>query len=263
MRYSILNAFVDGPLSGNPAAVVFLDNWLADDVMRSMAEQFAYSETAFLVQEDKTIQLRWFTPTTEVDMCGHATMAASQEVFNDQPKLNTIHFQTRSGIITVNKATWDINMDFPARKLSCYDELNVLSECLCVDVTAATIAGPTVLALVENSQLVKDIEPDLRLIADVPFNAVIPTAPGDDVDFVSRVFAPRLGIPEDPVTGAAHTGLAPFWANRLNKNKLVARQVSSRGGRVVCEVKGGRVILGGRTEIFARGTIQQAPMSVD
>ncbi len=213
MEFAILNAFVEQPLSGNPAAVCFLTEWLTDDTLCKIARQFGYSETAFVIKATKAghkTQLRWFTPTTEVDLCGHATMAAAHAILGMCAEQATMSFHTHSGKLVVHKYGEQITMDFPARQLSKFHDLETLEQRLQVKVKNAVIAGPTILAVVEDEATVANIQPDLDQIAQLPFNAVIPTAIGNAVDFVSRFFGPRIGIPEDPVTGAAHTGLASF-----------------------------------------------------
>lgn len=254
MRYSILNAFVDSPLSGNPAAVCYLEEWLSDELMTKIAQQFGYSETAFVIQEDTKNLLRWFTPYVEVDLCGHATMAAAHHIFAASPDQDALAFETRSGSLSVRREDGRVAMNFPGREVSAYDgNTDDLVLCLDTPILETAVAGPTILAVVRDEETVRRISPDLERIAALPFNALIPTAEGSEVDFVSRFFGPRIGIAEDPVTGAAHTGLAPFWSQRLAKTALKAKQLSSRGGSINCAVSDDRVILSGQTEMFATG----------
>ena len=255
MKFSILNAFVDTPMSGNPASVCFVQEWLPDETMLKIAAQFGYSETAFVVEEDGRYLLRWFTPVTEVDLCGHATMAAAFAIFTTRPNQSELSFETRSGNLVVRKTEKLLAMDFPTRQLREFDDVLTLSQCLNVEVLEAVVAGPTVLAVVRDEAIVRGIHPDLERIKTLPFNALIPTAVGSDIDFVSRFFGPKIGIPEDPVTGAAHTGLAPYWAQRLGKRSLRAKQLSSRGGAISCRVQNDRVVLSGLAELFATGEL--------
>lgn len=244
-------------MSGNPAAVCMLEQWLPEQMMLRIAQQFGYSETAFVIQADTKYLLRWFTPRVEVELCGHATMAAAYAIFRANPDQDSVVFETRSGLLPVRKEGELLAMDFPARQVSAYDgNTGELARCLNTDVVEAAVAGPTVLAVVSNDDVLRGISPDLERIAALPFNALIPTAPGSKVDFVSRFFGPSLGIPEDPVTGAAHTGLAPFWSQRLQKTKLSAKQLSPRGGSIYCEVLNDRVVLSGQTEEFASGQLR-------
>ncbi len=174
---------------------------------------------------------------------------------SQQPQQTEITFQTASGALPVRRTGERLAMEFPVRQLSTFSDLNLLRECLGVDVLEATVAGPTVLAVVQDQETVSGIKPDLAKIANLPFNALVPTAIGANADFVSRFFGPRIGIPEDPVTGAAHTGLAPFWSARLGKDKLHARQLSARGGQLWCDVSTERVVLTGLAESFAQGEL--------
>ena len=259
MRFAILNAFVDAPMTGNPAAVCWLERPLPDDKLLAIAAQFGYSETAFVLEDEGRLGLRWFTPKVEVDLCGHATLAAAHDLLAAAENGAAVEFETRSGrLAVVRDGDW-LATDFPARAIERYEgSLEVLSDCLDVDVQAAAIAGPTLLAVLGGAAHVAAVTPDLDRIAELPFNALIPTAADEEVDFVSRFFGPRIGIPEDPVTGAAHTGLAPFWSARLGRKRLDARQLSTRGGALRCEVRGDRVVLGGRTERFAEGSLTLA-----
>ena len=255
MKFSILNAFVDTPMSGNPASVCFMQEWLADERMLKIAAQFGYSETAFVVEEDDRYLLRWFTPVTEVDLCGHATMAAAHSIFSTRPDRSELDFETRSGKLTVRKDGHLLAMDFPARQLRAFGDIHELSQCLNTEVLGAVTAGPTVIAVVRDEATVADIRPDLKRIKALQFNALIPTATGSDVDFVSRFFGPKIGIPEDPITGAAHTGLAPYWSRRLGKSSLRAKQLSPRGGFISCMLQDDRVELSGSAEVFATGVL--------
>jgi len=240
-----VDAFTTRAFEGNPAAVCPLESWLDDGLMQAIAEENNLSETAFFVPSEKRFGLRWFTPVREVDLCGHATLASAHVIFEalgyDQP---VIAFETRSGDLFVKRKGQQLEMDFPARP-------PVL--CALPDLLAAglgqrpleVLAADDYLAVFDSEATVRAIAPDQALLGQLDLRCVVITAPGAQVDFVSRVFGPKFGIPEDPVTGSAHCALAPYWAKRLGKNVLTARQVSKRGGTIGCELKGDRVILSG------------------
>lgn len=251
-----VDAFTDRLFGGNPAAVVPLASWLPDDLLQSMAAENNLSETAFFVPVAAGgFELRWFTPVKEVDLCGHATLATAHVLFNildyDQP---TIRFDTRSGPLFVEKQGERLVMDFPADPPTPCAVIETLVRGL-GQKPQAVLAAADYLAVFDSEATVRAIRPDQSLLAQLDRRGVIITAPGDSVDFVSRCFAPKYGIPEDPVTGAAHCSLAPYWAQRLGKNMLEAWQVSSRLGQVACVVKGDRVLLSGSAVTYLEGRI--------
>ena len=259
MKYRIyqIDAFTDQVFSGNPAAVCPLDKWLSDDLLQKIAMENNLAETAFYVKQDNGYQLRWFTPKTEVDLCGHATLAAAYVLFNHENHLEeTINFySTRAGKLTVSKQRDFLTLNFP---MDLYENVE-LSEDLkqCFDVLPLhALKGKTDYLLVfETENQIKKIKPDLIQIAKLGGRGVIITAKGDNVDFVSRFFAPQSGIDEDPVTGSAHTTLTPYWSKMLNKTELTAIQLSDRKGYLYCKLLDGRVEISGNAKLYLIGEI--------
>ena len=253
-----IDAFTSKAFSGNPAAVCPLLEWLDDGLLQLVAAENNLSETAYFVPRGDHYELRWFTPRCEVKLCGHATLASAYVIMQIlAPQRNSVLFKTRlSGDLTVAREGNLLAMDFPA-----------LAPWACPAPPAALIEGlgkaPLEVVQIEDNFFavygteddVKNINPDLRLLEKLhPAGAAI-TAPGTDADFVSRYFAPSYGIPEDPVTGSTHSSLAPYWAQRLGKTNLHARQISERGGEIWCEVKGERVTLKGNAVLVMRGEL--------
>ena len=252
----IVNAFSSGPFTGNPAAVCPLDTWLSDDQMQSIASQNNLSETVFFVKENASYAIRWFTPTIEVTLCGHATLAAAYVLFNElnYPK-NEIRFQSKSGELKVIKEKNIIELNFPSEKLKEISVTKNLSEDLGLAVLCAGIGRVFLLLEVAKEEEVIKANPDMQLLKKLDAAGVIITARGNTADFVSRVFAPQSGIDEDPVTGSAHCLLIPYWAQKLNKYNLTAKQMSKRGGILYCNYAGNRVLIGGKAELFSKGII--------
>jgi predicted PhzF superfamily epimerase YddE/YHI9 len=250
-----VDAFATRAFEGNPAAVCPLESWLDDDLLQAIAEENNLSETAFFVPSEKGYTLRWFTPVREVDLCGHATLATAHVLFEKLGYAQeVITFETRSGDLFVKKKGTLLEMDFPACPPTPCALPNILAEGLGqrpIEVWAAD----DYLAVFDSEATVRAITPNQALLGQLDLRCVVITAPGTDVDFVSRVFGPKFGIPEDPVTGSAHCELAPYWARKLGKNILRARQVSRRGGKLVCEVKADRVILSGSAVTFMEAEI--------
>ena len=244
-----VDAFATRAFEGNPAAVCPLESWLDDDLLQAIAEENNLSETAFFVPSAKGFSLRWFTPVKEVDLCGHATLATAHIIFESLGFTESvITFETRSGDLFVKKQGRLLQMDFPAYKLTACEIPETL-------VQGLGVRPIEVLAVFDSEATVRAITPNYVLLGQLDLRGVIVTAPGTDVDFVSRFFAPKIGIPEDPVTGAAHCKLAPYWAGKLGKNTLTARQVSKRGGNLACEVKIDRVVLSGSAVTFMEAEI--------
>ncbi|MEW5886627.1 MAG: PhzF family phenazine biosynthesis protein [Pseudomonadota bacterium] len=250
-----VDAFATRAFEGNPAAVCPLDSWLDDDLLQAIAEENNLSETAFFVPSAKGFDLRWFTPVKEVDLCGHATLATAHVIFEHlgctEP---VIAFATRSGELFVQRRGGRLQMDFPAYHLTAC----AVPEALLHGLGARpleVLAGDDYLAVFDSEASVRAITPNHALLSQLELRGVIVTAPGDAVDFVSRFFAPKIGIPEDSVTGSAHCKLAPYWAKKLGKNTLSARQVSRRGGVIGCEVLADRVLLTGSAVTFMVGEI--------
>ena len=251
-----IDAFATRVFEGNPAAVVPLDAWLDDGVLQAIAEENNLSETAFFVPSARGFHLRWFTPITEVDLCGHATLATAHVLFEMLGyRQLVIIFETRSGELSVERQGPLLVMDFPAAPPQPCATPDVLVEGLgCRPVE--TLAAADYVCVFETEESIRALTPNFGKLSELDLRGVIVTAPGRDVDFVSRFFAPKLGISEDPVTGAAHCELTPYWAARLGKNRLSARQVSKRGGEIFCEVEGDRVRLAGRAVTFMEAEIE-------
>jgi len=251
-----VDAFTMGPFTGNPAAVCPLDAWLDDDTMQSIAAENNLAETAFIVASEKGYDLRWFTPAIEVDLCGHATLAAGYVVlYHLQPELDSVSFETISGKLIVTRDGGRLSMDFPARPPTPAIVWEVLSDALGRAPSEVHLSRD-ILAVYDDESSVRRLAPDqAKLLALDEGLGVIVTAKGDAVDFVSRFFVPKAGIAEDPVTGSAHCTLVPFWAERLGRSQLVAHQVSPRGGELHCDHRGDRVIMSGECVLFLTGSI--------
>jgi PhzF family phenazine biosynthesis protein len=251
-----VDAFATRVFEGNPAAVCPLADWLDDTVMQAIASENNLSETAFFKRSAAGFQLRWFTPTHEVDLCGHATLATAHVLFEHlghaQP---TIRFQTRSGDLLVTRSGAWLEMDFPAKASQRCDAPAQLARALGATPTEVWCADDY-LAVFDAENIVRGLQPDFALLRQLDRRGVIVTAPGESVDFVSRFFSPKLGVPEDPVCGSAHCALTPYWGKRLGRERLQAQQVSSRGGRLLCEWRGERVALSGQAVTFMRGEIE-------
>lgn len=259
-EYRVIDAFTDRPLAGNPAAVLVLEDAYDDAWAQGVAAEFNLSETAFVRpagDPGADYELRWFTPAVEVDLCGHATLAAAHALA-ELGVPGPYRFATRSGVLTVAERDGRLWMDFPAGPPEPARAPEGLAGMLGAE-PLWTGAGGTGDLLVEvaDEAAVRAAEPDFAAIARLPYRAVIITARGraDGPDFVSRVFGPRVGVPEDPVTGSAHTVLAPFWAERLGRKELSAHQASARGGDLLLECRGDRVLIGGRAVSVARGEL--------
>ena len=253
----IVDAFcTSAPFSGNPAAVCPLDQWLPDSTMQAIAAQNNLSETAFLVPEGQGYRIRWFTPTIEVPLCGHATLASACVVREFlRPGIAELHLWSASGRLTVLVEGERLVLDFPADRPRPMKPLPPIVEVLGIEPMEMVEASLCPIAILRSEQQVRQARVDISRLATLATHLSI-TARGDDVDFVSRFFAPGAGIPEDPVTGAAHTMLAPLWAERLGKTKLHARQLSARGGELWCEDRGDRTRIGGRARLYLRGEIE-------
>ncbi len=251
-----IDAFTDRLFGGNPAAVCPLEEWLPDETLQAIAAENNLSETAFFVEQGDHFDLRWFTPTDEVDLCGHATLATAHLLINELEIIDgAVHFETRSGRLSVRPVGDRLEMDFPAQPPEPWPPSKALDEAM--GARPREILGHAkCIAVYERESQVRDLAPDMALVAALPYEGVIATAPGDTVDFVSRYFAPKFGIPEDPVTGSAHCALTPYWAKRLGKESLEARQISKRGGALSCRLQGERVLLRGQAIKYLEGVIE-------
>jgi PhzF family phenazine biosynthesis protein len=255
-----IDAFSDRPFSGNPAGVCILESTASERWMRSVAEEMNVAETAFLVRrDDGAFDLRWFTPTVEVDLCGHATLASAHILWEERvlPADERARFHTKSGMLTAWREADTIRMDFPSEPVTPTEAPAALTEALHVPFTFVGRNRMDCLVEVADEATVLAVRPELRRLTEVGGRGVIVTArsvtPGRD--FVSRFFAPAAGVDEDPVTGSAHCALAPYWSGKLAKDSLVGYQASTRGGTVFCTVKGDRVILGGHAVTVLRAKL--------
>lgn len=253
-----VDAFTSAVFSGNPAAVCFLEGWIDDERLQSIATENNLSETAFLVQTDRGFDLRWFTPITEVALCGHATLASAFVLFSCRHWGSpTIKFQTRwSGELTVSKQGDLLEMDFPARPAQLGNPPDGLAEALHTAPEGVFASAEDLMVILESEKAVRALQPDFEALKRIDNRGIIITARGDRSDFVSRFFAPRVGIPEDPVTGSAHCVLTPYWAGQFKKDFLHAFQVSERGGELFCHYRGHRVGISGQAVLYLEGTIK-------
>ena len=254
--YYQVDAFTDHVFGGNPAGVCLLPAWLPDALLQKIALENNLSETAFVVRKGDEFELRWMTPSVEVDLCGHATLASAFVIFSELPHAAAeIVFHTKSGVLGARRDAERITLDFPAM------------QAVRSDVPAALAGGlgwiprecwktRDYLAVFEKADEVLSLTPDFAQLATLDCLGIIVTAPGDDCDFVSRFFAPGAGIPEDPVTGSAHSTLTPYWSARLGKKQMHARQLSARGGELWCEDRGARVGIGGQCVLYSRSRIE-------
>jgi len=251
-----VDAFTDQVFGGNPAAVCPLDTWLDDKTLQAIAEENNLSETAFFVPVKKGFELRWFTPANEVDLCGHATLAAAHVLYthlsHNEPEAV---FHTRSGALIVARSEHGYSMDFPAEPLVATDAPQELVDGL-GKAPKEVYTGFDYVAVYGSEEEIQSLTPDFAKLKQLGLRGVVVTAPGTEVDFVSRCFFPKLSVDEDPVTGSAHCELAPYWASQLGQNKLSAFQLSKRSGKIECEVKGDRVFITGSAIDFMAAEIQ-------
>ena len=254
-----VDAFTDKVFGGNPAAVCLLKEWLPDHLLQNIALENNLSETAFFVptnNSNSNYHLRWFTPATEVDLCGHATLAAAFVIFefinNNKDK---VIFKSKSGNLVVEKTTNGLKMDLPAWDI---EEIEITGDF--IEALGAKpkylFKGEDWLAIFDNKKDIENLDPNMERLKQIPARGILASSIGNnDIDFVSRCFFPAFGVPEDPVTGSAHCTLVPYWAKRLGKNQLTAKQISSRGGGLLCALKGDRVEIIGNAALYLHGTI--------
>lgn len=256
-----VDAFAEEVFKGNPAAVIPLDSWPDDSVLQSIALENNLSETAYMVASEEGYELRWFTPSVEVALCGHATLAAAHVLFRHlHYKQDEVVFQTRSGALRVSRSGSLLVMDFPVVELESA-EVN-LAVCRALGAIASEALQPVedsgaLLYVYEFEDDIARLEPDFSALLAASSRSVIVSAPGNDCDVVSRFFGPQVGINEDPVTGSAHCSLVPYWAGRLHKKRLLCRQISTRGGSLDCELSEGRVFMTGAAVTFMQGFIEE------
>lgn len=251
-----VDAFADKLFSGNPAGVCPLDQWIPEETMQKIAMENNISETAFFVHEEGHYHIRWFTPKVEVNLCGHATLAAAHVIFQYHGyKDDSIAFHSRSGLLNVRREGELLVLDFPANKPQRAALPTDFVHALNITPVQCWRGREDYLLLYKSQYEIESLIPDFKRLEKTDARAVIVTAPGNTVDFVSRFFGPRVGVNEDPVTGSAHTVLIPFWAEKLGKTEMTAMQLSSRGGTLFCRLKDDRVDIGGRAVTYLRGEI--------
>jgi len=252
-----IEAFATKRFAGNPAAVMLMESFPSDEMMQALAAENNLAETAFLVSKDGDYQLRWFTPKVEVPLCGHATLASAAVIMERLDlKQRQVVFHTASGPLTVRRSDTGYVMNFPARPSEPIPAPVELTEALGIALAEVLVNRFNYMVVLPDAELVRQLTPQFAALARLDRPGAIATAPGDgDYDFISRYFAPAKGIPEDPVTGAAHCMLAPYWAKRLGKPSLRAYQASPRGGEMICRVVGDRVELEGHCVFYLEGTV--------
>lgn len=253
-----VDAFADRPFTGNPAAVCILEDWLSDELMLSIAAENNLSETAFIKQEGNNYRIRWFTPVDEVDLCGHATLAAAHVMFKHLNWQKTeLIFESRSGALVIHKQRSGYAMDFPLASLNKTRPSDDLCQALGLDTAKhyPFFESYDWLLILDNVSELKALTPDFHKLSEFKTRGIIVSSPGEDCDYVARCFYPALGIDEDPVTGSAHCIAAAYWSDVLNKTLLSARQLSQRGGALDCEIKGERIILTGQVADYLVGNI--------
>jgi len=251
-----VDAFNNEIFKGNPAAVIPLNEWISENLMQSIAEENNLSETAFFVKNKNSFDIKWFTPTLEIDLCGHATLAAAHIIFTELNfNENKIEFNSKSGtlIVTKNKDWYTLN--FPSEEIKEVKTPDLLEQALNVPIIKTYKGTWKLLVELENETTISNLAPNFNLLSQLKSNGIIVTSKGDTVDFVSRFFAPKIGINEDPVTGSAHTLLIPYWAKKLNKNKLNTIQLSKRVGILKCEYLNERVEMSGQAITYLKGNL--------
>ncbi len=251
-----VDAFTNEIFKGNPAAVCPLTDWISDDLMQAIAEENNLSETVFFVKNDTQFEIRWFTPSCEIDLCGHATLAAAYIIFTElNYEREIIEFNSKSGKLTVEKKEDWYTLNFPSEEINEIVTPKLLEEALKVPILKTYQGKWKLLVVLENEATIKDLSPNFSKLTQLEASGIIVTSSGDKVDFVSRFFAPKIGINEDPVTGSAHTVLIPFWARKLNKNNLEAIQLSKRTGYLKCKYLNERVEMSGQAITYLKGKL--------
>ncbi|MCQ8185408.1 PhzF family phenazine biosynthesis protein [Parvularcula maris] len=255
--YVVVDAFTDRPFAGNPAAVMVLDAFLPDDLLQNIAIEHNLAETAFLVKRGEAqYDLRWFTPGGEVPLCGHATMASGFALMTEYGvEGDEVAFETKSGTLTVRREGERFVLNLPAQKPEPMENPPSLKAAIDMEAEEVLVFGHICLAVLESEEALRSVVPDQAAISALPVPELGITARGEKTDIVSRLFAPELGIPEDPFTGALHAVAVPYWAEKLGRNTLTAHQASARGGDAECELADGRVILRGQAVLTMRGSL--------
>lgn len=252
-----VDAFAENVFQGNPAAVIPLQDWVGDDLMQKIALENNLSETAYFVKTDTGFHIRWFTPTFEIDLCGHATLASAYIIKNFiEPHLAEINFTTqKAGTLRAMANDGMYTLDFPSRMPQPATAPDKLLKSLNITTAVEVLKSRDYFIVLPNEEAVKNVEPDFSLMKEVETVGVIITAKGQSADVVSRCFYPRAGIPEDPVTGSAHCNIVPYWSEKLGKKKIFCKQLSARGGDLHCELEGDRVLMSGKCVLFLQGEI--------
>ena len=251
-----VDAFTENIFGGNPAAVCPLENWLPDDLMQNIAMENNLAETAFYVPQKNHFELRWFTPTIEVDLCGHATLASAHIIFSNGFEGDKVLFiSPKSGEISVRKNEGMYTMNFPSDTLEKVNAPTELIKGLGITPMEVFKGKTDYMVIVENQTIIESLQPNFKLLEKIKARGTIVTAPGRDVDFVSRCFFPQVGVDEDPTTGSAHTSMIPYWANKLRKNELTAAQLSKRKGNLKCSYLIDRVEISGFAKTYLMGKI--------
>jgi PhzF family phenazine biosynthesis protein len=255
-----IDAFASRVFTGNPAAVCPLEKWLPDPVLQAIAQENNLSETAFFTREEKGYHIRWFTPSTEVDLCGHATLASAHVLFQRlKVDGDMVHFTSRSGPLKVTRKDHLLSLDFPAQQPKHCDPPKALLDGLRVEPKNVSpdevLIAEDYLVIYAAGSDVSLCRPDFNVLKGLGARGVAITAPGNDVDFVSRFFAPNVGINEDPVTGSVHCALTPYWSKRLGKKRMTAHQISERGGELICTDAGERILISGQAVEYMKGEI--------
>jgi PhzF family phenazine biosynthesis protein len=254
--YYRVNAFTSSIFLGNPAGICLTDKWLSEDIMQFIAAENNLSETAFVVKEDTDYRIRWFTPKTEVDLCGHATLASAFIIFNyTEFNKSEVKFLSKSGILMVRKEDDNFKLNFPIDTIHQIQSADFITSAFNVSPIEIYKGKTDYLLIFASEKEILDCKPELKNLEGVEGRGIIVSAEGDFVDFVSRFFAPQSGINEDPVTGSAHTTLIPYWSKKLGKDNLVAHQLSSRGGELLCRNLTDRVEISGKVGLYSSGYI--------
>lgn len=255
MKQYIIDAFSDKIFSGNPAAICVLDKPINDDLMLNIAKENNLSETAFIIKENNKYNLRWFTPKAEIDLCGHATLASAFVIMTFYDKnINNVEFNTLSGILTVEKQNDIYVMDFPAYNLKQTVITKEMEEAIGVKPLEAYITRDLLL-VIDNEEQVRNLSPDIEKIKKLDGLLLHVSAKGKEYDCISRSFAPKLNVFEDPVCGSGHCHIVPYWAQKLNRNRITAYQASKRGGELFCKMNGNRIKIGGKAVLFAKSEL--------
>lgn len=252
-----VDAFTDRLFSGNPAAVCILEKWISDELMQNIAAENNLAETAFVVPNIKQFEIRWFTPAVEVDLCGHATLASAYVLYNclGYKEKEIVFYSPRSGQLKVTKQDELLFLDFPTDTIETSNNIEQIQKCIGIKPNEVYKGKTDYIAIINNESEVKNLKPNLIETNKLPGRGLIVTAKGDSADFVSRFFAPQVGIDEDPVTGSAHTSLIPIWSKKLGKKDMQALQLSKRGGKLICINKGDRCLIGGFARLYMSGEI--------